>query len=161
MTRFPLKFMKEKEAATTAAVPFHWCTLLELITEKAYTFVNLSRVKSHHLLCPGFGFAFIARIFCHIVFTFHMFLQSLIGGAPVLTLWTLDKISSVFHRVLLKRGKPFARVVALVTHESISSTDMLALDVTLQGPPILQNLSTFIFSARNVLIKMLFVIVPL
>ena len=24
--------MKEKEAATTAAVPFHWCTLLELIT---------------------------------------------------------------------------------------------------------------------------------
>ena len=32
MTRFPLKFMKEKEAATTAAVPFHWCTLLELIT---------------------------------------------------------------------------------------------------------------------------------
>ena len=32
MTRFPLKFMKEKEAATNAAVPFHWCTLLELIT---------------------------------------------------------------------------------------------------------------------------------
>ena len=67
----------------------------------------------------------------------------------------------MFHRVLLKRGKPFARVVALVTHESISSTDMLALDVTLQGPPILQNLSTSIFSARNVLIKMLFVVVPL
>ena len=56
------------------------------ITEKAHTFVNLSRVKSHHLLCPGFGFAFIARVFCHIVFAFHMFLQSLFGGAPVLTL---------------------------------------------------------------------------
>ena len=27
MTRFPLKLMKKKAAATTAAVPFHQCTL--------------------------------------------------------------------------------------------------------------------------------------
>ena len=27
-----LEFMKKKAAATTAAVAFHWCTLLELIT---------------------------------------------------------------------------------------------------------------------------------
>ena len=54
MTRFPLKFMKKKEAATTAAVPFHWCTLWltcmhEMCIAQKEVIVLLLHVISHSL----------------------------------------------------------------------------------------------------------------